>query len=578
MSAISHAGSHHDVGFIRKYIFSTDHKVIGMQYLITGLIMAFVGGYLAYVFRYKLGFGQGLEHMNSFPVPLYGELTPEKYNGLITLHGMIMIFWVAMPILLAAFGNFLVPTMVGCDDMAYPTLNMLSYWVFLLSTIVLLVSFLGKGGAYGGGWTLYPPLSGSMAGGAGGGYSAAGDFPGIFSGGSLLIIAVALEFIAFLMGGLNFIVTTLNMRAPGMKIWDVPLFVWLLNLAVVDFMFSVGPLVAGAVMLLLDRIVGTRFYDHLSGGDPILFQHLFWFFGHPEVYVLLLPSIGIIGEIIPAFSRKPIFGYKLIIYSAIIASGLSFIVWAHHQFVSGIDPRMATFFSLTTIAISIPFAAIMFSLIATLWGGSIQFKTPMLWAMGWLATFLVGGVTGIYLGSSAFDIPAHDTYFVVAHFHYTLIPITFFGGLAAIYFWYPKFVGKMYNETMGKLHFWLTMIFYNLTIFPLFIPGMAGQHRRIFDYSLFESMGQYQGIRAFSSIMLICLLCTQVIFVLNMIISAVKGKKAEKNPWKANSLEWVADSPPPHGNFATYPTVYRGPYEYSVPGRDSDYWPQNEPN
>ena len=332
-------------------------------------------------------------------------------------------------------------------------------------------------------------------------------------------------------------------------------------------------------MLLIDRIGGAGFYNPAMGGDPILFQHFFWFFGHPEVYVLLLPAIGFIAEIVSTFSRKPIFGYKIIIYSSIIASGLSFIVWAHHQFISGIDPRMSTFFSITTIAISIPFAIIFFCLIATLWQGSIEFKTPMLWAVGWIATFLVGGVTGIYLGSAAFDIYAHDTYFVIVHFHYTLVPVTFFAGFAAIHYWYPKFVGRMYSETLGKLHFWLTMIFFNLAIFPIFWQGIAGQHRRIFDYTdKFPTMLQYSGLRAFVSVMVIGLILVQFIWVINMIWGWRNGQKAERNPWKANTLEWSAASPPPHGNFETFPTVYRGAYEYSVPGRSEDYWPQNEKN
>jgi cytochrome c oxidase subunit 1 len=576
---------HHDVGFVKKYIFSTDHKVIGMQYLLTGLLMACVGGFLAYVFRMQLAFPGS-------NIPLYGVLTPANYNAFVTVHGMTMIFWVAMPVLLAAFGNMLIPTMLGCDDMAYPLLNMLSYWIFLLSAIILVASLFGDGGPYGGGWTIYPPLSaqpfldpdkaaavGKMAiGGYGVVTDGVRDLPPLLSGGNLLITAVALEFIAFLMGGINFLVTSINMRADGMGIMDMPIVIWMINLAVVDFMFSVGPLVAGAVMLLFDRSLGTGFYDPARGGDPILFQHLFWFFGHPEVYVLFLPAIGFVCEIMTTFARKPIFGYKLIVYSSIIASGLSFIVWAHHQFIAGIDPRMSTFFSITTIAISIPFAVIVFAMIATLYKASVEFTTPMLWALGWIGTFLVGGVTGIYLGSSGFDIYAHDTYFVIAHFHYTLIPITFFGGYAGIYYWFPKFIGKMYSEGLGKLHFWLTTIFFNLTIFPIFYYGLAGQHRRIFEYTAdnYPSMIQYQPIRVFVTSMLICLILSQFVFVINAIKSVLGGEKAEKNPWKANSLEWACASPPPHGNFETFPKVYRGAYEYSVPGRDSDFWPQNE--
>ncbi|GIL16839.1 MAG: cytochrome-c oxidase [Oligoflexia bacterium] len=556
--------SHHQMTFVQKYIFSTDHKVIGMQYMITGLIMAFLGGFLAYGFRMQLAFpGEA--------IPLLGKMTAGQYNEFITMHGTIMIFWVAMPVLLAALGNLLIPIMIGADDMAFPTLNMISYWVFFLSTVVLIASFFVPGGAFAGGWTAYPPLSAN-------GYTAHGWSVGL--GGNLWIIAVALEFVAFLIGGINFIVTTFNMRAPGLTWFRLPMMVWMMLSAVLIFMFAVGPLIAGAAMLLLDRTVGTGFYNPAAGGDPILFQHMFWFFGHPEVYVILLPTIGVLAEVMTTFARKPIFGYKMIIYATIGAGFLSFVVWAHHQFIAGIDPRMATFFSITTIMISIPFSLIIFASIATLWKSSITLSTPMLFALGFIGEFLIGGVTGIYLGSSAFDIYVHDTYFVIAHFHYALIPTVFFGGLAAIYFWFPKFIGRMYNETLGKVHFWLTTISFNLVFFPLFFSGMAGEHRRIFDYSMWKSLmtPEIMNIRIISTLALIVLFLSQFIFVFNMIKSALSGPKAEKNPWKSNTLEWQADSPPPHGNFAQTPVVHRGPYEYSVPGRSEDYWPQTSAN
>ncbi len=551
--------------FWKKYIFSTDHKVIGTQYILTALVMAFVGGYLSYVFRMQLAYP-------GHSIPGFGSLDASQYNTFVTMHGTIMIFWVAMPLLLAGFGNLLIPLMIGTEDMAFPTLNMMSYWVFFLSTVILTLSFLAPGGAFGGGWTAYPPLSA-------GGYNGRLDF---FSGmgGNLWILAVALEFIAFLMGGINFLVTSFNMRAPGMSWFRMPVVIWMFIISILIFMFSVGPLIAGAVMLLLDRTVGTGFYNPAVGGDPILFQHLFWFFGHPEVYVLLLPAIGFLAEILSTFSRKPIFGYKMIIYSTMIAGVLSFIVWAHHQFVAGIDPRMATFFSITTIMISIPFAVIIFSCIATLWKGSIQFTSPMLFALGFIGEFLLGGVTGIYLGSSAFDIYAHDTYFVVAHFHYTLIPTVVFGGFAAVYYWYPKFTGKMLSETLGKVHFWLTTIFFNTMVMPLFFGGLAGEHRRIFDYSAWPSLmtPELRRYREIATISAICMITAQLIFVFNFIVSYFKGKEAGKNPWQANTLEWTVSSPPPHGNFETVPCIYRGAYEYSVPGRSEDWWPQNVPS
>ncbi len=561
--SVSPHNHHPELSFWRKYIFSTDHKVIGMQYLLTGLIMVFVGGFFAYVFRMQLAFpGQG--------IPLYGKLDANAYNMMITMHGTIMIFWVAMPLLVAAFGNLLIPTMIGADDMAFPTLNMISYWIFFISTVVLILSMVLPG-PMAAGWTAYPPLSAN-------GYPAQIDFWGSI-GGSLWILAVALEFVAFLIGGINFLVTTFNMRAPGMKLMDMPITVWMMNIAVLVFMFSVGPLVAGAVMLLFDRSFGTGFYNPAVGGDPILFQHFFWFFGHPEVYVILLPGLGMVAEVIATMARKPLFGYKAIIYASIISGFLSFIVWAHHQFIAGIDPRMAVFFSFTTIMISVPFAVWMFAAIATLWKASITLNTPMLFALGFIGEFLLGGVTGIYLGASAFDIYAHDNYFVVAHFHYALIPDVFFGGLAAIYFWYPKFVGRMYNETLGKVHFWLTTLGFNMIFLPLFYNGIKGEHRRIFDYSAWPSLmtADMTQNRVIATVGMLILCAAQIPFVINMIHSARKGVKAERNPWKANSLEWVTASPPPHGNFETYPSVYRGPYEYSVPGREEDYWPQHLP-
>lgn len=559
--------STHQAGFLKSYIFSTDHKVIGFQYTIIGLVMAAVGGFLAYVFRYNLAYpGEN--------IPLFGELGAQQYNSFVTCHGMIMVFWVAMPILLSGLGNFLIPTMIGTDDMSFPVLNMLSFWIFLVSAVVLVASFFVPGGAFAGGWTLYPPLSAD-------GYNDPNPdfFAKLFTGGSMMILAVALEIVSMLMGGINFVVTTINKRAKGMTAWRIPLVVWFIDIASVIFMFSVGPLVAGAVMLLLDITVGTGYYDPSRGGDPILFQHLFWFFGHPEVYVLLLPALGVLAEIIPVFARKPLFAYKKIIYLAIVSALLSVVVWAHHQFVAGIDPRMATFFSIGTILISIPFAGIFLSLMATLWGGSIKFEVPMMWALGFIGLFLIGGLTGLFLGSNTFDIYAHDSYFVVAHFHYTLFPDIFFGFFAAFYFWFPKFTGKSLNKTLGKAHFWLTFVFFNATFFLLFFNGLAGQHRRINDYSLFEIAREpYITFEKIATISAIMLIASQFIFLYNLVTSLRKPKSVPNNPWKAATLEWVAASPPPHGNFETYPTVYRGAYEYSIPGAASDYLPQNEPD
>jgi cytochrome c oxidase subunit 1 len=558
--------SHNKQSFWTRYVFSTDHKVIGMQYLITGLIMALVGGYLAYVFRMNLAYpGES--------VPLYGNLDPQQYNAFVTMHGMIMFFWVAMPILLAGFSNLLIPLMIGTDDMAFPTVNMMSFWIFFLSTVVLIISFFVPGGAAAAGWTIYPPLM------TGTHLQTQPDFlTTLFSGPTLLLLAVALEFVSMLMGGINFLVTTINKRAPGLTAFRLPVYVWFSNLASVIFMFSVGPLIAGAFMMLMDINIGTGFYDPNRGGDPILFQHLFWFFGHPEVYVVLLPSIGVTAEIISTFSRKPLFGYKLIIYSAIIASVLSVIVWAHHQFIAGIDPRMATFFSIGTILISLPFAAIILCYIATLWGGAIRMTMPMIWALAGIGTFLIGGLTGLFLGSNTFDIYAHDTYFVVAHFHFVLIPIVFFGTFAAIYYWYPRYFGRMLDERIGKIHFWLTLISTFVFAGPLFFSGLAGEHRRIHNYLNFDSLmaEPYPLLREIATLGTIVLIVSQALIIFNLFWSYRKGKPAGNNPWQANTLEWQADYPLTHGNFTTYPEVFRGPYEYSRPDYEEDFYPQNK--
>jgi cytochrome c oxidase subunit 1 len=548
----------HAESFLRTYVFSTDHKTIAKQYLATGIFMGIVGSLLSYVIRMQLADpGQ--------PIPGYGVIGPQQYNAIVTMHGTIMIFWVAMPILLAALANFLIPLMIGAKDMAFPRLNMLSYWVFLLSTVVLLVSFFVPGGAAAGGWTSYPPLSGTAA----------------YSGGqwgvTLWILAVALEFVAFLMGGINFITTAINLRAPGMRLFDMPLMVWMQVAASIIFLFSVGPLIAGALLLLLDRVAGTGFYAPAAGGDPILFQHLFWFFGHPEVYVILLPGFGVIAEILPVFSRKPIFGYRMIVYATIITGILSFIVWAHHQFIAGIDPRLATPFSITTILISVPVAVILFSFIATLYRGSIELKSPMLWALGTLAVFLLGGVTGIHLGVAATDIYFHDTYFVVAHFHYTLIPPVAFGFFAAIYYWFPKMFGRMVNEGLAHVHFWLTFVFMNLTFLPQFKLGFMGHQRRIVTPTFFEMLRtpEVDQLQWWATVGAVCLLLTQILFFVNVAWAFWRGPKAERNPWRANTLEWTTPSPPAHGNFDAAPVVYRGPYEYSPPGRSEDWFPQN---
>ncbi|MEE9385429.1 MAG: cbb3-type cytochrome c oxidase subunit I [Nannocystaceae bacterium] len=551
---------HHEESFFHKYLWSTDHKMIAMQYLFTGMAMALIGGFMAYAFRMQLAYPG--EH-----VPGFGIVSPTEYNALVTNHGTIMIFWVAMPVLIAAFGNYLIPLMLGCDDMVFPRINRLSYQIFLISALILIASFFVPGGGFGGAWTAYPPLSSKA----------------IYNltplGQTMWMVAVAVEFVAFLLGGINFITTAMNSRAPGMKMFDIPMVIWMIVIASILFLASVGPLVAGAVMLIFDQTLGTAFFDPNRGGDPVLWQHLFWFFGHPEVYVVLLPAMGIVAEIITVFARKKLFGYKTVFYTTLATGILSFFVWAHHQFVSGIDPRMANIFTVTTVLISVPLAEMCFVYIATLYGGAIRLTTPMLWALAFLGEFLIGGVTGIFLGASGADIYLHDSYFVLAHFHYTFFPIAIIGVFAGLTMWYPKMFGRMMNETWGKIHFWLTIIPFNLIFIPLFVLGMGGQHRRIYNYEHFPELAgeSMQDLRILATAALIVMLVSQAIFLFNFFGSMKAGKKAGRNPWRANTLEWVTASPPGHGNFHPMPEVYRGPYEYSHPDREEDYWPQNEP-
>ncbi len=561
-AASGHAADHdhHHQSFWSKYVFSLDHKVIGLQYFFTGVALGVLGALMSYVFRMQQSFpGQS--------VPGFGYVTPDVYNSLITNHGTIMIFWFAMPVLVAAFGNFLIPLMIGCDDMVFPRLNRLSFQIFFLSALILISTFFVPGGGFGGAWTAYPPLSAKAA------------YNMTPWGSTLWVVAVALEFVAFLIGGINFITTLMNSRSPGMKMYDIPIVVWFIVIASILFMASVGPLVAGAIMLLFDQQLGTAFFDPTRGGDPVLWQHLFWFFGHPEVYVVLLPAMGIVAEVMVVFSRKKLFAYKTVLFTAIATGVLSFFVWAHHQFISGIDPRMANVFTVTTVLISIPIAEMCFVYIATLFGGSITFSTAMLFALAFMAEFLIGGVTGIFLGASGSDIYFHDTYFVLAHFHYTFVPIAIIAVFAGVYYWFPKYTGRVMNETLGKIHFWGTVIPFNLIFIPLFFLGASGDHRRIYSYLLFpDSAKPYlQDIRIFATYALIVALLVQVVFFINLFWSIFKGKKVDNNPWLANTLEWSAPSPPPHGNFAVLPNCYRGPYEYSTPNRAKDYWPQNEP-
>ncbi|MBM4298189.1 MAG: cytochrome c oxidase subunit I [Deltaproteobacteria bacterium] len=537
-------------------IFSTDHKVIAKQYLTLSLFWAVIGAFTAYLIRWQIA------HPDTEAFG-WGFIEPQVYNEFVTMHGTIMVFFVAMPLLLSVFGNFLIPLMIGAQDMAFPKLNALSFWIFFLASVVLLSSFFVPHGAAAAGWTGYPPLS------------AKNEYTGGGYGMDLWLLALALEFASFLLGGINFLTTTMNMRAPGLTWFRLPVLVWMQLTAAVIFMLSVGPLVAGAILLLMDRNLGTTFYLADGGGDPLLWQHLFWFFGHPEVYVLLLPGVGIMLEVITVFARKPVFAYRPVIYATIVAGFLSFIVWAHHQYISGMDPRLAMPFSITTIIISVPFALVIFSIIATLWGSNMSLHSPMLFALGTLGVFIFGGLTGIFNGSAPVDIYIHDTYFVVAHFHYTLFSNVFFGGFAGIYFWFPKMFGRMMNETLGKIHFWLTFIFFNGVFIPMHLVGLRGMMRRISNPMQYEFLKPIEPLNMFITLMAILLILSHVVFVVNFFWSMMRGQKAEDNPWQANTLEWTTSSPPPHANFAATPAVYRWPYDYSLPDAATDWLAQN---
>ena len=547
---------HQDLSFVGRYLLSTDHKVIAKQYLTLSLFWAVIGAATAYLIRWQIA------HPDTEAFG-WGYIEPQVYNSLVTMHGTIMVFFVAMPLLLSVFGNFLIPLMIGAKDMAFPKLNALSFWIFFLASALLFASFFVPGGAAAGGWTGYPPLS------------AKNEYTGGSYGMDMWLLSLALEFASFLLGGINFLTTTMNMRAPGLTWFRLPVIIWMQLTAAVIFMLSVGPLIAGAILLLMDGNLGTTFYLADGGGDPLLWQHLFWFFGHPEVYVLLLPGVGITLEVIAVFARKPVFAFRPIIYATIVAGFLSFIVWAHHQYISGMDPRLAMPFSITTIIISVPFALIIFSIIATLWGSNISLKSPMLFALGTLGVFIFGGLTGIFNGSAPVDIYIHDTYFVVAHFHYTLFSSVFFGGFAGIYFWFPKMFGRMMNETLGKIHFWLTFIFFNGVFIPMHLVGLRGMMRRIANPMQYEFLKPIEPLNMFITMMAILLILSQLVFVINFFLSLMRGQVAEDNPWQANTLEWTTTSPPPHENFATTPAVYRWPYDYSVPYSPADWLAQN---
>ncbi len=565
---VEHA-HHEELGFWRTYVFSTDHKMIGKQFLFLGLFMMVLGGLLALMLRWQLawpetavpGFGWVPE-----PYMYEGIIPPEFYNMLFTMHATIMIFFVVMPILVGCFGNYLIPLMIGARDMAFPTLNMLSFWVGALAGVVMLGGFFVPGGHAASGWTAYAPLS------------ARAIYTGVDWGQNIWCIALILLGISSLMGSINYITTIVNMRAPGMTWFRLPLVIWTLFVVAILLLLALPVLTSALAMLLFDRMAGTHFFLPTGGGEPLLWQHLFWFFGHPEVYVLILPAMGIASDVLSTFSRKPIFGYRSMVYAIVGIAFLSWVVWGHHMFQSGMNPALGTGFMISTMVIAVPSAIKTFNWLGTMWGGSMRFTTAMLNTLAFVSMFVIGGLSGIFMANTPVDIFIHDTYFIVAHIHYVVFGGSVFGIFAGIYYWFPKMFGRMMNETLGKIHFWLTFVAFNCVFFPMHILGVGGMMRRIYNPTQYEFLLPLQPINVFITISAIFLGLAQIPFVINFFWSLFAGKQAALNPWQANTLEWSAPSPPPHGNWGEHlPTVYHGPYEYSVPDVAEDYAPQDRP-
>jgi cytochrome c oxidase subunit 1 len=577
-----HAHEHHEQSFIRKYIFSEDHKIIAKQYLISGIVWALLGGFLSLVFRLQLGFpGIDLGWLK----PILGErwfdeagkLDPNYYIALVTMHGTIMVFFVLTAGLSGTFSNFLIPLQVGARDMASGFINMLSYWFFFLSSVIMFASLFVHDGPAGGGWVVYPPLS-----------ALPDAAPGSGTGMTLWLISMAIFIVSSLLGSVNYVTTVINLRTKGMTFDKMPLTIWSFTFTAILGILSFPVLFSAALLLIFDRSFGTSFY--LSdiyiagqalpnqGGSPILFQHLFWFLGHPEVYIVILPALGMTSEIIATNSRKPIFGYRAMIFSMLGIMFLAFIVWAHHMFMTGMNPFLGSVFMLLTLIIAVPSAVKAFNYITTMWRGNIVFTPAMLFAIGLVSFFVSGGVTGIILGNSALDIQLHDTYFVVAHFHLVMGSAAFFGMVAGVYHWFPKMFGRMMNSTLGYIHFWITFAGVYVVFFPQHYLGIAGFPRRYYSYTGFDFTNKYQDLAELSTIAAIVVFAANLIFLFNFFYSIFWGKKATANPWRSNTLEWTTPVNPGHGNWeGEIPTVYRWPYDYSKPGAADDFIPQNIP-
>jgi cytochrome c oxidase subunit I len=600
-TAAAHA--HHEPGFLGKYVFSTDHKIIGIQFLFSGLIFLFIGGALAMLVRIQLGWpGANIPILSSiYPKAWGGRMDPAFYNMLFSMHASVMIFFVIIPLLTGSFGNFLIPLMIGAKDMAFPKLNMMSYWFMWPAFLVISSSFFVEGGGAASGWTSYPTLASVTMPPSTGIDPLTGkedttasinplekDSPAQPAGRGQILWLIALIFVGVssMMGSVNYITTIINMRAPGMTLFRMPMSVWALFITALLQAMALPVLTVALFLQLLDKTINTTFFLPPSGltfgnfhtapggGQPLLWQHLFWFYSHPAVYIMILPAMGFVSDIISTFCRKPLFGYRPMVYSIAGIAGLGFIVWGHHMFQSGMDPRLGTGFMIATIMIALPSAVKVFNWLGTLWGANIQYTAAMLNALAFVSMFVIGGLSGIFMAATPVDIAIHDTYFIVAHLHYVLFMSSMFGIFGAIYFWYPKMFGRLMNEPLGKVHFALTFVFANCTFYPMHIIGIGLQPRRYFDWSEFAFTRHLGPLNTFMSISALLLGVTQFIFVANFVYCLFRGKKAGNNPWHSNSLEWSATSPAPHGNFPVPPIVDRGPYEYASPETEEDYQPQ----
>jgi cytochrome c oxidase subunit 1 len=579
-----------EMGIFRKYLWSTNHKTIGKQFLITSFVFLFVAGFLALSLRWQIAFpGKPLPVVGKYvfatsaeraaaekagpdspQARVLGSVKPEQFTGLTSVHGLLMIFFVVIPILVGAFGNFLIPLHVGTHDMAFPILNAASYWVFWLACIIALAGLIipdpttGAFNPAAAGWTMYAPLS-----------AVPWSSPGNSTGMTMVLMAAILVGFSSIMGAVNYMTTILKMRAPGLTMWRLPLTTWAQFITAILQLLATPVLAGALIMLTCDRLLGTSFFvpgnldvsgkavEH-SGGSVLMWQHIFWFYSHPAVYILVLPAMGIASDLLAVGARKPIFGYKAMVFSIAGIAGLGFIVWAHHMFVSGMKPGLGTAFMMATMMIALPSSIKVFNWLGTLWKGSIRFDVPTLCALSFVSMFIIGGLSGIFMAATPVDIFIHDTYYIVAHFHYVVFGGSLFSVFGGIFFWFPKMYGRMMNDTLGKIHWALTFVFFNATFFPMHIIGAGGHMRRIATLMEYEWLRPFQGWNRMITVSAFCLGFSQIIFVFNFFWSMYKGKKAEANPWQSNTLEWTVPSPAPEHNYTPVPTVHHGPYEYGV--------------